>query len=126
VRLLLVEDDSALQQILRWELEELGYRVTTASSCQEARALISHHNFDCALLDYHLADGPSTELIAEFRANNSSAPVVLCSGEASAETIAGISTERRVPFLTKPVSVNTVHRLLQSLRRQAFNAEADR
>ena len=65
-KLLITEDDKSLLCMMCWEFEELGYQVTTATSCGEAFDAISESRFDLALLDYNLPDGVGTELMKEL------------------------------------------------------------
>jgi two-component system, response regulator RegA len=56
-RLLIVDDDASLRQILAWCFEDRGYRVWTAGDCVEALELARDAAPAYALLDYHLPDG---------------------------------------------------------------------
>jgi DNA-binding response OmpR family regulator len=83
---LIVEDDSALQQMLTWELEDLGYRVTAVGSCREALDRTKTHGFDLVLLDYCLPDGNGVELLRTLRRRAPTMPVVMNSGQTGPET----------------------------------------
>ncbi len=123
-RLLIVEDNSALKQMLTWELEELGYAVTAVSSCRGTRALSSRHRFDLALLDYQLPDGNGIELMEELRRRQPGLPVILSSGMGCVETAARALRSGAWRFVPKPASIASLHQLFQNaLKRTAGDAE---
>src|SRR5579864_4486616 len=54
---LVVEDEGAMQQQLRIDLHDLGYRPSAASSAPEARALLERERVAAVLLDLVLDEG---------------------------------------------------------------------
>lgn len=113
LRLLLLEDDDALRQMLDWEFAEFGYRVHSVASCREARAVGAGGAFDLALFDVGLPDGDGAALAAELMHLNASLKVILCSGRP------GTLNPERVPpgviaCLTKPVSVDRINALFRA------------
>ncbi|MEJ1296249.1 MAG: response regulator [Candidatus Sedimenticola sp. (ex Thyasira tokunagai)] len=113
-RLLIVEDNSSLRQMLSWDFEERGYLVTAVSSCIEAEAALKERLFDLALLDYDLPDGSGTELLARLQQQLPGLPVILCSGRVT-ESEVGLGGA--FAFVIKPIDRTTLHRLFQ----QALN-----
>lgn len=61
-KILIVEDEPDMREILREVFEEEGWRVTTAFSVASAVALLSRPDWSCILLDLHLSDGSADEL----------------------------------------------------------------
>jgi DNA-binding NtrC family response regulator len=64
-RILVVEDDSGLLELLREELEEDGHEVTTASTLAEAREALGHRTMDLVITDLRLPDGRGDALLGE-------------------------------------------------------------
>ncbi len=112
-RVLLVEDDPALTQMLAWELEEQGVSLSIARSRAAALALTAKAAFDLAVVDADLPDGDGVSLAEALARANPESIVAICSGR---HGIAGGS--RRPPavhvVLTKPVSVRDLLSLLRS------------
>jgi two-component system, OmpR family, KDP operon response regulator KdpE len=75
---LVVEDDAALRMVCRVNLELDGFRVVEAADVAEARSAVSSERPGLVLLDLHLGQGASDELLDELRA--AGIPVVLVSG----------------------------------------------
>jgi signal transduction histidine kinase/ActR/RegA family two-component response regulator len=64
-RVLVVDDDDALREMVATALTLRGARVTTARSAEQARSL--EPGFDVALIDMMLNDGRGDELLAQLR-----------------------------------------------------------
>ena len=64
-RALLVEDEPLLRRRLTTFLEKQGVEVTAVGTIAEARRALADLEFDLALLDVHLPDGSSLDLLAE-------------------------------------------------------------
>jgi len=113
--ILIVEDDASLRQMLAWELGELGYRVTAAENCAEARSLRSGRRFDLALLDYQLPDGDGISLMEELHRHQPGLPVVFSSGMGCRETEARALRSGAWRCMPKPVSAVRLHLLFRSI-----------
>jgi len=114
-RLLIAEDDEALRQMLRWEFEEMGYRVITASTCIEALSSIAGHQVDLALLDYNLPDGIGMDLLRALRKGVPDLPVVIYSGRATRGKADESSKYGASRFIAKPVAASSLHAIFQHL-----------
>lgn len=108
--LLIVEDNRALRQMLTWEFEELGYRVTATDCCTAAIQAARSEEVDLGLLDYNLPDGCGMELVDRLHAINPAMQIILCSGYLAAD-----DCDRSLcHFEPKPVSAKKLHQLFQS------------
>ncbi|WP_029134887.1 response regulator [Sedimenticola selenatireducens] len=108
--LLIVEDNRALRQMLTWEFEELGYRVTATDCCTAAIEAARSGKVDLGLLDYNLPDGCGMDLVSRLRALNPAMRIILSSGYLNAEEC----DHSLCHFEPKPVSAKKLHRLFQS------------
>jgi DNA-binding response OmpR family regulator len=114
MRLLLVEDDSAIQGVLQRALVDAGYQVDTASNAKagESKALQGGH--DTFIIDLGLPDMDGLDLIARCRAQGSPAPVLILSARRSVdERVKGLE-HGGDDYLTKPFA------LAELLARRAF------
>ena len=126
VRLLLVDDDESLRQLLRMTFESFDVLVDEADSVPEARERITAQRPDVIVLDVVM---PGTDGFAYCRELKASAetraiPVVLLSGANGAEAAAEASGADS--FLTKPFSplevLSVVERLAGGLYGVPFRA----
>jgi len=65
-RILIVDDDGLLREVLREMLEEQGYRVSTTGDGRAALRLLQAKGFDLVLTDLHMPRMNGLELITEI------------------------------------------------------------
>jgi DNA-binding NtrC family response regulator len=115
LRLLIVEDDIALQKMLTWDFVDLGYTVIGVTNCRQAREQAAGNDFDLALIDYHLPDGTGVDLLKDLRARRPEMPIIMCSGLTCAETASRAVTDHGAfEFVAKPVGARTLHQIFQT------------
>ncbi|KAF0241973.1 MAG: response regulator transcription factor [Sediminibacterium sp.] len=76
-KLLLVEDEVKLAQVIKDELQRVGYRIDIASDGNEASKLFSLHEYALAILDINLPAKSGLVLCKEFREVNKSMPIIM-------------------------------------------------
>ncbi|MDD5037393.1 MAG: ATP-binding protein, partial [Methylococcaceae bacterium] len=76
---LVVEDDPEQQQLLAMSLEEVGYQVYTASSGQEAAALLEMQAVNIIMTDQMMDEGDGWFVLQQARNQHPAVPVVLLS-----------------------------------------------
>ncbi|MGC4071272.1 MAG: sigma-54 dependent transcriptional regulator [Nibricoccus sp.] len=74
---MLLEDDPVLRKRLAAHLRNLGAEISEAAKIAEARRLLGDIRFDFALLDLHLPDGESIELLREKAFSENTGVVVM-------------------------------------------------
>lgn len=78
---LVVEDEAAMQQQLRIDLHDLGYRPSVSGSATEARQLLERERMAAVLLDVVLDEGEDSgfELLQWIRHHHPGLPVIVLS-----------------------------------------------
>ncbi|MSV36333.1 MAG: response regulator [Bryobacterales bacterium] len=79
-RILLVDDNANGLAARRSVLEELGHRITTATSGGDALELFSTHKFDLVVTDYKMPKMDGLDLIIRLRKQLPDLPIILISG----------------------------------------------
>ncbi len=118
-RVLVVEDDRAVREIVQQVLSSAGMRVTAAGSITDAtRFLAEDHGFDIILSDVVLPDGSGTRILDLLGRNT---PVVFASGYL--ETLDDLEEviSRGAAFVQKPYDLD---RLVTTLQH-ALTGETD-
>ena len=102
MRVLVVEDDPIVADVLRMTLEETGYFKTTADIIESALFELKHNRIDAVLLDLNLPDGDGTRLARLIRKNHMPVPILVVSGNSGIDdkiTALGAGADG---YLTKP------------------------
>ena len=119
MRLLVVEDDMAIQGFLTRALSEAGYQVDTAydGRTAELKALEGIH--DALIVDLGLPDMDGLNLIAKCRSQGTSAPVLILSARRSVdERVKGLE-QGGDDYLTKPFALAELLARLRNLLRRS-------
>ena len=127
--ILIVEDESALVELLRYNLEAAGYAVRAAMTGAAAEDALAEERFDLVLLDWMLPEISGIELCRRVRQRpeTRNLPVLMLTARGEeADRIRGLSTGAD-DYVVKPFSINEVlARVKALLRRAAPDLVADR
>jgi two-component system phosphate regulon response regulator PhoB len=119
-RVLLVEDEEAIAELLAVNLRHEGYDVSIAIDAAQARDMVSHGLPDAVVLDWVLPDEPGVALLREWRANERTChlPIMILSAHASeAHKIEGLDAGAD-GYMTKPFSLQELLADVRSLLRR--------
>jgi two-component system KDP operon response regulator KdpE len=118
-RVLVVEDDADIRNVLRTLLESAGFRIEAAGTVARALVQARANRPDAVLVDLGLPDGDGHRLIREMRAFAAVPIIVLSARSAEAEKIAALD-EGADDYVTKPFNAGELlARLRAALRRSA-------
>ena len=123
MRILLVEDDPSLLDVMQSSLAQLGHRVEAASTLAHARHWWRVQAFDAVLLDLNLPDGSGLTALREARARGDKTPViVLTARNRTDERIAGLDAGAD-DYVGKPFELAEVEARLRALVRRAVGTD---
>ncbi len=114
---LVVDDDRRLRELLRKFLMENGYRVTTASDAEQARAKLAGLAYDLVILDVMMPGETGLEFIRSLRLTDN-VPVMMLTARGDVEDrIAGL--ERGADdYLVKPFEPRELVLRIESILRR--------
>lgn len=119
-RVLVVEDEEALSQLLKYNLEKEGYRVSVAKDGEEAMVVADEVKPDLILLDWMLPKAPGIEVCRQLRARQDTrnTPIVMLTArDEESDRIRGLDTGAD-DYISKPFSmVELLARLRAVMRR---------
>jgi len=108
VRILLVEDDDVLRDVMQSSLRDADHRIDVAATAALARHLWRVQPYDAVLLDLNLPDGSGLSVLREARARGDGTPVlVLTAHNRTDERIAGLDAGAD-DYLGKPFDLGEV------------------
>lgn len=102
-RILIVDDEEVIRQIISWTLRKAGFDVTAATEGSEALRLLNSSTYDLVYLDIHMPEMNGLEILEEIRKRHPDFPVVLFTGEASLNTAIQAVRLGANDYLIKPV-----------------------
>lgn len=125
MRVLVVEDDLALQGQLATLLTQTGYAVDVASTGQEAMYFACEYSVDVAIIDLGLPDISGIELIKRLRAKQQKFPLIILTARSRwEEKVEGLQAGAD-DYLVKPFhNEELLARLNALIRRSAGLASA--
>ncbi len=121
-RILIVDDEPGIRDVLQDILEDEGHEVVTAENAAAARAAFESQRFDLFLLDIWMPDVDGISVLKEWQAAGNQTPVVMISGHGTVETAVEAIQLGAYDFLEKPLSTAklliTINRALQASAQQ--------
>ena len=120
MRLLVVEDDFALSEVLVYSLRQVGYAVDRVDDGIAADTLLRHERFDLIVLDLSLPKLDGLDVLRRFRAQGFATPVMILSArDADDERVQGLDSGAD-DYMVKPFSINELEARVRALLRRAL------
>ncbi len=116
IRILLADDDRTFCELTGSLLTRAGYHVYTAQNIEQARALLTHGDYDILMLDLcfpALSDG--FEMLEEVRDKLPQLLILMISGSGSNDDVVRAIKNGAHDFITKPVNPESLLVRIQNL-----------
>ena len=120
-KVLVVEDEAALAELLRYNLEAAGYTVLYAASGEDVEVLVAEEAPDLILLDWMLPETSGIEICRRLRARADTRhiPIIMLTARSEeADRIRGLSTGAD-DYVVKPFSLPELMARVRALLRRA-------
>jgi DNA-binding NtrC family response regulator len=121
-KILLVDDDAQMRNVLALYLRRAGFNVLDAATLAEARRLQAKHLPDLTIVDYQLPDGTAFDLLSATRERDASEAVIVLTGLGTIDLAVRAIKSGAEHFLTKPVDLES----LEVLVRRTLDLQRDR
>lgn len=122
MRLLIVEDETRIAELIQEALTRVGFAVDTVQLCTDARAALETTSYDAAIVDLGLPDGDGLSLLGELRANRNPTPLlVLTARDAVEDRVRGLDAGAD-DYLVKPFAMAELIARTKALLRRPGGA----
>jgi two-component system phosphate regulon response regulator PhoB len=127
-RILLVEDEPAISEMICFALEREGYQVDEALDVRSARRLMADKRPDLAIVDWMLPDTSGIDLVRNLRREEISQdmPIIMLTARAEEnDKVLGLESGAD-DYMTKPVAIRElIARIKAQLRRAEGHGGSD-
>jgi DNA-binding response OmpR family regulator len=126
-RILIVDDETDLLEVLSMNLDAEGYAVTTAASGTEALASIQAQKPDLILLDIMLGDMSGVQMAARLKNTPETADIpiiMLTAKDSETDMIVGLSVGAD-DYITKPFNTKVLVARIEAVLRRASPVQKD-
>ncbi len=120
MRILVVEDERTLANLIKEGLEEENFSVDVAYDGEEGLFLAENEPYDAIILDIMLPKVDGIEILKQVRAKGIKTPVLMLTAKSSIEDkVLGLDSGAD-DYLTKPFSFEELLARLRAILRRAF------
>jgi DNA-binding response OmpR family regulator len=121
MKLLIIEDETDLQNIILKYLQKEGYVCEVANDFSEGFKKINNYEYDCVLVDLNLPKGDGLKLVKMLREDESKAGVIIISARNSIEERINGLEEGADDYLTKPFNLSELNARIKAVVRRKTN-----
>jgi two-component system response regulator AtoC len=113
-RILVVDDDGAMREMMALALGKEGFEVESAGSAAEGIAVLGARRFDLVVTDIYLGDGTGLDLVDAIEAQQSETRIILVTARGSIETAASARRRGVFDYLAKPFELEHLVKRVQT------------
>jgi DNA-binding response OmpR family regulator len=123
-KILVVEDEKGMAQVLKRGLEEESYEVSLAADGPSALSLAERNNFDLILLDVMLPGMNGVEVAQRLRSNRLETPILMLTArDAVPDIVKGLDAGAD-DYMSKPFSFAVLLARIRALERRAAESQS--
>jgi two-component system response regulator PilR (NtrC family) len=116
-RILVVDDEPDLRELLEITLVKMGLDVDSAESISTARSFLGSREYALVLTDMRLPDGLGIDLVREVASEYKNLPIAVLTAFGSADNAVAALKAGAFDYLSKPVGLDQLRVMVQSALR---------
>lgn len=113
-RVLVVDDEADIRELLDLTLARMGLQTACVGSLADARALLGAQRFHLCLTDMRLPDGLGLDLVRHIADTVPDLPVAVITAHGSAENAVSALKAGAFDYIAKPVSLDQLRGIVKS------------
>ena len=111
-RVLIVDDEPRVAEIMRDAVIDLGYAVCVAGNGTEALRLVPRYQPDVVLLDLSMSEMPGDIVLERLREADPGLPVIIVTGNADVDRARATLARGAFDYVSKPFDLEILARLI--------------
>ncbi len=111
-KILVVDDEPDILQLLDISLSRMGFKVYTAENIGSAKFQLSKTSFHLCLSDFKLPDGTGSDLVEHVNQNYPTTPIAVITAFGTINHAVETLKKGAYDFITKPISLDTLRQLV--------------
>ena len=116
-KVLVVDDDPDLQEILGICLRHWGFEVASAANGNDGARLAESYHPDIVLSDVMMPDISGIDLLKSLLSKEPGRPVILMTGYSTSDMVAAAIKDGALDLLTKPLDYRKLKSILETSQR---------
>nr|WP_315469426.1 sigma-54 dependent transcriptional regulator [uncultured Undibacterium sp.] len=113
-RILVIDDEAHLRELLEITLIKMGLEVDTAESLEVARRYLVKYTYSLVLTDMRLPDGSGLEMVEEVSNHHKATPIAVITAFGSADNAVVALKAGAFDYVSKPVALDQLRKLVRS------------
>lgn len=122
-RIIIIDDDKSIRQVLKTILEQEGYTVDTADTGKQAILKTNEKAYNLALIDMRLPDIDGIDLILKIKDTTPRMRKIIVTGYPTIQNAMEAVNRQADAFILKPFDVE---RVLQTIREQLMKQDEEK
>ena len=125
-RILIVDDEPDICEILRFNLEMEGYEVMTVEGADEAQTIVDAEHIDLILLDVMMTPKSGFEWAKELKADSRTAgiPIIFCTAKTMEEDLLHGFSLGSDDYICKPFRISEVKARVKAVLRRSLGHQS--
>lgn len=116
-RILIVDDEPDILDVIELTLVKLGLEVDKAARVGEAKTRLAEHRYDLCLTDMRMPDGDGLEVVRHVAKISPSTPVAVITAYGSTENAIAALKAGAFDYLSKPLKLDVLRSLVKTALR---------
>ncbi len=123
-KILIVDDEKEIAELLEEVLEQLGYKTAMAFSKAQASEVLREFEPRIVLLDIRLPDGDGISFLKEIKASQPAVEVIMITGLADRDIAIEALREGAADYICKPIDLDYLANSLLANIVTRYNTDA--
>src|SRR5512135_3561286 len=113
-RVLIVDDEADILELLELALVRMGLEVVRATGVQQAKQRLDAQGFDLCLTDMRMPDGDGLEVVRHIAERRLDVPVAVITAHGNLENAVAVLKAGAFDYLSKPVALEQLRALVNA------------